>query len=371
MDHVDMTSQLPPNPVASSDSSAVSPEPAILQIYNAVVQKVDPKSNSLGEPYYETSAEDIRVYLTGLLRDLVKSPRSQNYKFAAEVCEVKDNIDKLLTKEFRSAALYLSGRLLGCEFFVQNKMRGFTELREGSLLCTHFGLAGKEYIILVKVDHADFLNEVTLRKASGLPEKQRAQKCATFTVVDGELEPTVVISDSSSVITEYWWNAYLTLVALSSPERNTLAAFNAVEKLLKSKVQSKSPSDYWTLRNAVVSYFTTRPQCIFPDMIDEVIGGYVPDNDEIVIADLVEAAKKLPEKDKGFDTHFVIVPKIISAKIKKQIKLAENVDLRIMGKVTNFKELFDTGNDGRKYLKIYSDEGYDAFHKKESFDDSE
>lgn len=345
---------------------------APLTIFNAVVQKVDAKANTLGEPYHETNTEDIQAYLTGLLRDLVNNSRSQSYKFATEACEVKSLVEKLLTPNFKATAEKLTKRLLECEYELQQKMIGFTNLREGSLLCTHFQLAEKEFIVLVKIDHAGFLNEATLKKASGLPEKQRAQKCATFTLVNSTIDPTVIISDSSPAITEYWWKAYLTLEALSSPERNTLAAFNAVEKLLKSKVQPKSPSDYWTLRNAFVSYFTTREHCIFPDMIDEIMGGYKPDSDTLLINDLVEAAKKLPTKEKGFDTHFVIAPKIISARIKKQIKLAENVDLRITGKVNNFKQLFDTGLDnGRKYLKIYSEEGYDAFHRKETLDEAE
>ncbi|WP_083272508.1 nucleoid-associated protein [Pseudomonas sp. ENNP23] len=345
------------------------PPPPTLIIHNAVVQKIDCKGNSLGSPYYETREDDIQAYLTGIIRDVVNNTKSQAFKFAAEVCEVRGLIDELMTDNFRSSAIALGTRLLNCEVYVQRKMEKITTVREGSLLCAHFSLGNKEFITLIKIDHAGFLNETNLRKASGLPEKQRAQKCATFSVIEGELDPTIVISDSSTSITEYWWNAYLTLVALSSPERNTQAAFTAIEKLLKTKVQPKSQSDYWTLRNAFVSYFTTRPQCIFPDMIDEIIGGYTPNSSEIEISSLVTAAKQLPEKDKGFDTHFVIAPKIISARIKKQIKLAENVDLRITGKINNFENLFDTGNDGRKYLKIYSDEGYDAFHKEELTDD--
>lgn len=364
-----------PTPPSSPDGASVNAADTLatgpLTIFNAVVQKIDCKGNILGAPYYETSEEDIRAYLTGIIRDVVKNARSQAFKFASENCVVKGLVDDLCTDKFKIAANQFGQRLLDCEVTVQEKMSGFTNLREGSLLCAHFDISGKTFVILVKIDHAGFLNEATLRKASGLPEKQRAQKCATFTLLDGEIEPTVVISDSSPAITEYWWNAFLTLTALSSPERNTLSAFSAVEKLLKSKVQPKSQSDYWTLRNAFVSYFTTRQQCIFPEMIDEIMGGYAADNDEIDIPKLVEAAKLLPQKDKGFDSHFNIVPKIISAKIKKQIKLAENVDLRIMGKINDLKSLFDTGYDGRKYLKIYSDEGYEAFHRKESLDDPE
>ena len=74
----------------------------------------------------------------------------------------------------------------------------------------------------------------------------------------------------------------------------------------------------------------------------------------------------LPTKS-GFDPQFEIASNIIKAKIKKQINLAENLELRITGEIKNHDETFDTGEDtdGRKFLKIYSEEGYNEFHKQE------
>jgi hypothetical protein len=81
---------------------------------------------------------------------------------------------------------------------------------------------------------------------------------------------------------------------------------------------------------------------------------------------LVQEAKLLPTKYE-FDSHFAIVPHIISNKIKRQIRLAENLDLRINGEIENYEKMFATGDDnGRKYLKIYSSEGYDAFKKRDN-----
>lgn len=363
---------LPDATPAQIDEAGTEVPASKLSIFSTAIQKVDCKNKSLGTPFYRTSEEDIHSYLTGLIRSVVNNTRSQSFKFSDDSCITKSLVLEIAGKNLEKPAITLSERLLNCEIIAQQKFEKITELREGSLLCAHFQLDEKQYVILVKIDHAGFLNENTLKKSAGLPEKQRAQKCATFTIIDEELDTTVIISDTNSTITEYWWKDYLQLEALSSPETNTNLAFTSLEKFLKKKIQSKSPSDYWTLRNAVVGYFQTRKTCVFSDMIDEIMGGYTPENDEINIASIAAEAKLLPTNSaRPFDSHFEIVSNVIKSKIKRQINLVENVDLRITGEIKNFKETFATGeDDGRKYLKIYSDEGYAAFQKKENTDDS-
>ncbi|MBV6822775.1 nucleoid-associated protein [Pseudomonas sp. PD9R] len=334
--------------------------------HNSALQKVQLNDRSLGKPYYETSETDLRYYLTRLLEDIIDNTRSQTFKLDDNGF-IKKLLEELIGSDFNSAAVKFTERLLNCEIEKQDQLGGFTKLRDGSLLCCHFTVNGEEHIVLVKVDHADFLNEATLMRSAGLPEKQRAQKCATFKVIGDQLDPIVVISDSSPLLTEYWWNAFLCLTPLSSPETNTLKSFLALESLLKNRIQPKSKTDYWTLRNSLVGYYTTREQCSFPDMIDELFSGYKPDSLDVSMEKLIAEAKELPKKGKGFDTLFSIAPKIIKARIKRQINLAENVDLRITGEINDFTGMFNTGEDaGRKYLKIYSDQGYEAFHRKAS-----
>jgi len=340
-----------------------------LTIFNAVVQKVDCKGEVLGSPFYRTNEKDIKTYLTGVIRSVVNIPRSQRFQFCDQGYDSKSAIEMLAGTAFKVEALALTQRLLECEIAAQKKIAGLNELREGSLLCAHFQLGEQECVILVKIDHAGYLNELTLQRTSGLPEKQRAQKCATFSIVAGVADPTVVISDSNSTLTEYWWGGFLNLESLSNPQQNTLRAFKAIESLLKAKVEKKSPSDYWTLRNAFVSYFTTRPHCIFDEMIDDIMGGYPAHDSDLDMVKLVAEAKELPKK-RDFDSHFSIAPDVISNKIKRQIRLGQNLDLRITGEISDFEKTFDTGDDdGRKYLKIYSDEGYAAFHKGDNRDD--
>ena len=342
-----------------------------LEIYNAAIQKVDIPNARMGEPFYRTSEADIKEYLTGLFKDILKHSRSQTFKLQ-DSSVVGDLVSNLTSKDFKQAASDLTKRLLDCEVKVQTTLGNFTTVKSGSLLCAHFKLDENEFILVVKIDHAGFLNEDTLKRASGLPEKHRAQKCATFKVAGGSLEETVIVTDSAPSITEYWWNSYLTLIALSTPEVNTVRAFTAIEGLLTNKVKSKSKSDYWTLRNALVGYFTTREQCSYPDMVQELFGAYKPDHPELSMTDLIKEANRLPSrKVDGFDTLFQLTPSVINAKIKRQIKLRHNVDLRITGEVTDIENVFSAGEDsGGKYLKIYSDEGYAAFHRTDDDDES-
>ncbi len=348
------------------NADAVGDPPPPLIIFNAVIQKVDCKGQVLGDPFYRTNEPGIRKYLTGVLRSLVDISRSQSFQFCETGFNTKEHVGALSDEDtFKSYALEMTERLLRCEIVAQKKIEGFKELRAGSLLCAHFKLAESEYVILVKIDHAGFIEEVNFQHTSGLPEKQRAQKCATFKIVDGEVDSTVVISDSNSALTEYWWSDFLNLKTLSDSEKNTYKAFKAIEGFLKKKIENTSPSDYWTLRNAFVSYFNTKPNCVFDQMVDEIMSEYPAHHNGLDMQQLAKEAKDLPKK-KGFDSHFTIAPNIISNKIKRQIHLAPNLDLRITGEIANFEQTFDTGDDdGRKFLKIYSDEGYEAFKKRE------
>ncbi|HBP0316904.1 hypothetical protein APB64_29925 [Pseudomonas aeruginosa] len=346
---------------------AEAPPPAPLTIFNAVVQKVDCKGQVLGEPFYRTNEADIKAYLTGVIRSVVSISRSQRFQFCDKGFDSKEDVAQLTSADFKTSALAWTERLLDCEIAAQKKIVALKkELRTGSLLCAHFKLAETEHVMLVKIDHAGFLDEVNFQHTSGLPEKQRAQKCATFSVIGGSIDNTVIISDSNNTLTEYWWSSFLNLKPLSDPELNTFKAFKAIEGFLKTKIEKTSPSDYWTLRNAFVSYFTTRPNCLFDQMIDEIMGGYPCADESLNMPKLAQEAKLLPKKN-DFDSHFAIAPHIISNKIKRQIRLAENLDLRINGEIANYEKMFSTGDDdGRKYLKIYSNEGYDAFKKRDS-----
>jgi hypothetical protein len=342
-----------------------SEEQKTIELYGASIHKINIKSTDIPERFVDITKNDLKNYLTGIIRDILKNSRSQKFKLGDESSKVPQLISLLTNSKFSETSTILAKRLHRVESQVQERYKGLTELRGGSLLCAHIRIESQQFALLVKIDHADFFDETELNRTTGLPEKQRAQKAATFEIVDSEPDTVVIISDSSNSITEYWWKDFLELLPLSTPEKNTEKAFKALETLLIRKIKDKSPSDYWSLRNAVVSHFNTRTECIYDEMIDQLFDGYKPDHPDIEIGKIKEEAKKLPSI-KEFDTHFIIIKSIIKAKIKKKIRLAENLELQIKGEIDDFNNTFATGEDGNgKFLKIYSKDGYEAFHKPE------
>ncbi|MDA8484593.1 nucleoid-associated protein [Pseudomonas resinovorans] len=354
-------------PEASQATAKEEPQEKIqtkLEIYNAVIQKIDIKEKHPGLPFVDVKDNDIYNYLSGIIRDIVENHKGQKFKFNENLTDIPKKLNALLSEDFEKSAGDIAKKLLETENSTQEQYKGFVELREGSLLCAHIEISDERFLLLVKIDHAGFLHEKTYIKTTGLPEKQRAQKSATIKILDNnKLDNTLIISDTNAKITEYWWQDFLDLLPLSSPENNTLEAFTCLEAFLSKKLKKDHPSDYWTLRNAVVSYFTTKSNCIFDEMIDSIFKEYEPDSEEIDLKKTIKEAKELPKKH-NFDSQFSIVSTVIKAKIKRQIRLVENLELRITGEIKNFKKTLETGiDDGRKFLKIYSDDGYDAFRK--------
>ena len=59
---------------------------------------------------------------------------------------------------------------------------------------------------------------------------------------------------------------------------------------------------------------------------------------------------------------FQLEPNVIRARIKKTIALSDNIELRINGEVADFRKKIVPESDALgKYLKIYSDTGYEEF----------
>ncbi|RZI21165.1 hypothetical protein EUX53_17480 [Pseudomonas orientalis] len=341
------------------------PTPAIINILNTSIFEISLEKTQLSAPYKNPKKKEIQTYIKELAGSMLKNHKGQEHRFVSERCEMSTLSNKLITSNFESASRQTAERLHRVERATQEKLQKITTLRKGSLLQSHIELYDETYILFFKIDHAGFLDENFDWKV-GLPEKQIAQKSAILKVSDSIIEQ-IWVGDSNAKISEYWWRDFLELVPLSSPETNTKSAFVAIEKLLISTVKKVSNSDYWTLRNALVSYFRTNQNFQIQSLVDQAFTSYTPDSSEINMQKLIADISALPTKSR-FDPQFEIAPNIIKAKIKKQINLADNLELRITGEIKNHDETFDTGEDadGRKFLKIYSEEGYNEFHKQDN-----
>jgi hypothetical protein len=219
--------------------------------------------------------------------------------------------------------------------------------------------------VIIKIDNSEYLDEDNLDLKSGLPtSKSRLQKAAVITFTPEHTVDEVIVSDSKSTITAYWYLSFLMAEQLQDSETNTKNAFYAIDNLLTKEVKKVSPVDYWFLRNEILNHFRNEDSLAYDELVDKV-KAHKPETDEFKekFESFVDKFENLPTKaPKPFDTQFDLVPTAIKARISKKVFLDINFELRINGEIDDLKSrIFAEQDDKGKFIKIYSDKGYDEF----------
>jgi hypothetical protein len=255
----------------------------------------------------------------------------------------------------------------------KNAQEGISQLRveiqKGSLFQAFIEDNNKKFVIISKADHSDFLDETDFTRHAGLPLKKRLFKAALVEVDDDGMINNVYVYDTSSAMSVYWWRDYLELSELFTDNYNTMKSLDILERKVFNKIKSEYPADHTYLRNSTLGYFRTRNEFFLDEYIQDVFGDYVPANPDFPTNYYVEVVRGLPDKF-GFDHKFGIDKNEIKKRrvAENRISLAANVELVLTGQVDNIRETIKSSKepDGRKYLKIYSDRGYEAFVNSET-----
>ncbi|SIS42029.1 MAG: hypothetical protein C9355_06040 [Thalassolituus maritimus] len=318
-----------------------------------ITKKFDSKTTMING---DTDATD---FVSKLLDDVSKSSAYKYYRFRSNTTEVHNIINSLSDNEWEDSATRISNRLYEAEEKAQKQVENLTDLRRGGLLQIYLENDNATLYVITKVDYDDYLGE-SLKKESGLPWEKRTQKVAIIEF--NEEDHIVKVRDTNSTISTYWWDSFLELVELNSSQKNTKSAFMEIDNLLTRKVKKKSKIDYWNIRNSVLCYFRNNEGFSITGLIENTLLHYTPDNSSIDIKSLSEDLLNLPEK-KNFDSQFDISISHIKGRIKKNIPLRENLELRFNGEIENLKDIIKAGEDseGRKFIKIFSDTGYEEF----------
>ena len=118
------------------------------------------------------------------------------------------------------------------------------------------------------------------------------------------------------------------------------------------------------MRNDIITYFRNNDQFAYDEIVEK-IRSHKPESQIIneKFENIIEKFKALPDhKTSKFDRQFELEPSVIRARIKKTIALSDNIELRINGEVADFrKKIVPASDELGKYLKIYSDAGYEEF----------
>jgi hypothetical protein len=335
-----------------------------IQTTNISLHRIDLAQQTIGNPQSISGKGDFDSYVSTLMDEIQQSTRYKSFRFPSLQTEVARQVLNVAPNNWEQSSQVIADRLFRVEKESQDRLRHMIDLRRGSLVQILGEVNKQKTVVITKVDHDEYLDEVQLTTHLGLPIRQRTQKVAVFTFEKNNSIKEIHVSDTNNKISLYWWKDFLEVEELRSSEKNTTLAFTSIDNVLSKEVRKKSKSDYWTLRNSVIGFFRSNEDFTFDDLLQSVFHGYTPDNSSLDMGNLYSKVKDLPTKH-DFDSQFEVSISSIKARIKNEIKLAENLQLRITGEINNLDSLIDTGKakGGRKFIRIYSDTGYDEFHK--------
>lgn len=217
-------------------------------------------------------------------------------------------------------------------------------------------------LLFIKADKTSFINTVSGNLDIGLPKQRKIFKSCVFDIAfnNGNISYNNIISHdaNSQGKAVYWYHDFLCLDEMKSDESNTKDLFERVKNKILNPIKKSHPHDYFNCRNAVIHYFRSEGDFDSEYFRDNVIGNYQPFDETLDMTSLKEKVNKLFEDGK-IDKKFQKKPNEITDKFKDKVKLSDDIELHLLQDIQNASDVIIAGeDDGRKYIKIYSDEGY-------------
>ncbi|RJS60095.1 hypothetical protein [Bacillus sp. PK3_68] len=341
------------------------------------VHKIDDENNTISQVNIET--KDFKAFVSKLLVQSTTATNKRSFKFARESSEFAQIISSLISNSdqhdfefiFETKTRELSEKLLDVQKKSAKKHSGINRPKKGSLVVACLKEENKIDFLISKIDQAIFLNLEDSLYKNGLPEEKATQKSCSisYQLVGDEYQLVdIIVSDTQAKIASFWCEDFLELKELKTNEKNTRNAFNAIDNVLTTYVKKKSLHDYTELRNSLVGYFRKRTSFKFDDMIEYVVGEYIPENEKISIPDLKNRLNSLPEK-KDFDTAFDIVVDEVKARFKRSYKVSDKIELRTSDYIEDLKNTIVAKEDeyGERVLVIknINEDLYNTFKKEE------
>ena len=327
--------------------------------------------------------EEFDQVITEMLEKILGNRSEKRYEIEHAGAEVANHIEKIAEIEidaddaedqYKKYAVLIAKRLMREDCKVQERMEHLNGVQKGSLIQALLRSdGGNVRYLIAKVEHLKYVDEKDLVFKAGFnPEENKIWKTAIFDVdiCEDEIEVTKakVYLDHKAA---YWTEHFLELTQIRNDEVNTRRAWKAIEGVLKSNLHKTKPSDYFALRNAVITYFR-RPRIIdYNNMIDDIFKQYEPvDASEDDIKTITELLSELPKK-KDFDTNFTSKPAEIKAKIKSVFRVNSDVELVIKAGVNvednNISSMISTQvtAEGKRQIVITTtdDETFNTFRR--------
>lgn len=317
--------------------------------------------------------DNVNTYILELLQNVSENEGDREYIFEDGSITMKTYLNQFIIGEDRNTTSEdIVKRLLQEETKAQAKIEHLKkQIHKGVLILSYVQMTDTEYkVVISKADYNEFIEEVSGNLSSGLPTKKKIFKAFIANVSNDNENDEItklVTYDSNTSKASYWVKDFLELEEVRDDEKNTFTAYNAVKRdiLIPLRKKKEYKADWLCLSNATIAYFRGEGEFDIAHYQDTIIGSYQPMEDTLDINKLKEKITKLPEKYK-FDNKFSKKPGIVKDRFKNTIKLSEEMDLIIKHDVANPKRTFKAyETEGRKYIAILSDEGFDYAQKQQ------
>ncbi|KDN14130.1 hypothetical protein BGI40_03745 [Snodgrassella communis] len=346
-----------------------------IELTNVSLHDMDIENNKVKKsiPVESDDNKNLLEYTTKVITEIYTPPkrqtqiRGQYYTFSNED-ELIPRYLKQINQDptaWERLTEKIAEKLLSIEVKVYDKVANLNGLREGSLLQAHFTFKNEQKIALIKIDTNQILDKV-LKIRDGLPINTRVQKVAVISFDSSNTITSLLLSDTNSKITEYWRDTFLNSEPVQTNEQNTKNAFNAIDTFLTRKIKPTSKQDFYYIRNKVILDFRKK-SFEFNNLVSD-LQNYEPIDPTLAVNfnEFLSEFEQLPQGKKKFDTQFEIDPTMIKARLtKQQMVIDNNFDLVIKTPVDDLKTVLGVDDDDRgKYVKIYSEEGYNTFNQK-------
>lgn len=338
-----------------------------LELLKTSIYKIDFKEISANRVDYPEVDTAFYKYLRGSVNEVSIANGGRKFKLRSLNTEVVNTLIPILDDGDIDNCQGIASRLLREEVKAQERIQRLgKELSEGLLIISLIEDRGIKKMVLCKVEDLQYINRVTLSLASGYPLKRKIFRSVQFVLSDNNSIADIVVHDLNSKGATYWWDDFLELDQLWDDIYNTKTAFDRIDTKVLSKIKKESPGDHTYLRNATIKYFRTKQEFTIEDYIETCFEGYEPIlADKVDIESLKLLIRGLPEKH-SFDERFNLKPSEITAKIKSTINLTDNLDLIIKSDINIENTVVAEKINHRKFIRIRSDAGYDAFTKETS-----
>lgn len=324
--------------------------------------KIDHEANRVqDEPLNEEG--NVKNYVMDIISQITDNAGERRYEFKDEELTMKTWIGDMVRNYERDArSMDIARRLLETEETAQQRYHSFTDIQKGILLIAYCKMTDSEYkIIICKADYSEFIEETSGEKKNGLPTRKKIFKsyAANITINAGTfMFGDMVTFDVNAKQIKYWYDEFLDLRVLRDDGENTAKAFNYIQSKILDPIKKISKSDHLVLWNATVSYMRSEGEFSMVHFVDNILAVYHPDSARLDMHELSRQAKALPERY-NFDSRFQKVPSKIKAKLKKEIKLTDDIDLVLKKDIPYLsRTLKPYEENGEKYIMVRSEDGY-------------